>query len=60
MREIPKRIGAQDGTNLELSGLHGEDLGGDTKIRDAVCNEGGVESAHYARGSRVTDELHRF
>ena len=34
-------------------------MGRDTKIRDAVRNEGGVESAHYARGSRETDELHR-
>ena len=37
---------AQDGSSLEPSGLHGEDWGRDTKIRDAVRNEGGVESAH--------------
>ena len=35
MGEIPKRIGAQDGSSLNPSGLHGEDLGRDTKIWDA-------------------------
>ena len=59
MGEIPKSIGAQVGSSLNSSGLHGEDLGRDTKIRDAVRNDGGVESAHYARGSRETDGLHR-
>ena len=49
----------QDGSSLEPSGLHGEDLGRNTKIRDAVRKQGGVELAHYARGSRETDELHR-
>ena len=49
----------RNGSSLQPSGRHGEGLGGDTKIRDAVRNEGGVESAHYARGSRITDQLHR-
>ena len=60
MGEIPKQTGTEDGSNLDPSGLHGEDLARDTKIRDAVRNEGGVKSTQYARSSRETNELQRI
>ena len=41
--------------DLESSNLHGEDMGRDTQIRDAVRNEGGVEPNHQARGSKETN-----
>ena len=33
----------EGGSDLEPSNLHGEDMGRDTQIRDAVRNEGGVD-----------------
>ena len=48
MGEISKRTRKQDRGNLEPSELHGKVMGRDTKIRDAVQNEGGIEPTHYA------------
>ena len=45
--------------DLEPSDIHGEDMGRDTQVRDAVRNEGGVKPTHYARGSREANELRR-
>ena len=48
MADISKLTRKQDRGSLEPSELHRKVMGRDTKIRDAVHNEGGIEPTHYA------------
>ena len=48
MGKISNGVGRQDRSNLESSKLHGEILGRDKAIWDAVHNEGGIEPTHHA------------
>ena len=48
MGKISNGVGGQDRSNLEPSKLHGEILGRDKAIWDAVHNEGGIEPTHHA------------
>ena len=52
MGERPKRTGAIKDGDLEASGLHEENLGCATQVRNAVRKEGGVVTTHHALGSR--------
>ena len=48
MGEIPELFRAKNGSDMEPSGLHREDLRCDIQVREAVRNEGGVGSTHHA------------